>query len=278
MDLRSLRGRHLSEEAISQTEGLLRRSASLKLRRTPRNDIKSVIATARLSRSRKQSHRACKNLFQFASHIDKNDCRRTEKQPDGSPVASFAASATVAVASQPAHPALPALPPGEEIYDLMPAHSVGLPILYILGQVLLVILVFWLLGLFYRWLTTPVQRPRRKLELSPQQTALRAIARLERSPVWQQRQMKEICESVAAILKTYAHDAYAIGIGAAATTDEFLESFRRTGMAAAIFARSRDLLNDCDQIKFAGVEGDPDLADGMLSELKQLITQEGWQQ
>lgn len=198
--------------------------------------------------------------------------------PNGSSVAIFAGSATVAVASQPAQPALPALPPGEEIYDLMPAHSVGLPILHILGQALLVVAVFWLLWLFYRWLTTPVQRPRRKLELSPQQMALRAIARLERSPVWQQRQMKEICESVAAILKTYAHDAYAIGIGAAATTDEFLESFRRNSKASSLFARSRDLLNDCDQIKFAGVEGDPDLAAGMLSELKQLITQEGWKQ
>ncbi len=207
-----------------------------------------------------------------------NNRTKEALQPNGSPVASFAASATVAVASQPASTALPALPPGEEIYDLMPVHSVGLPILHVLGQALLVVAVFWLLWLFYRWLTTPVQRPRRKLELSPQQMALRAIARLERSPVWQQRQMKEICESVAAILKTYAHDAWAIGIGAAATTDEFLESFRHHGMTSSVFARSRDLLNDCDQIKFAGIEGDPDLAAGMLNELKQLVTQEGWKQ
>ncbi len=207
-----------------------------------------------------------------------NNRTKETLQPNGGPGGSFAATATVAVASQPAQTALPALPPGEEIYDLMPVHSVGLPILHVLGQALLVVAVFWLLWLFYRWLTTPVQRPRRKIELSPQQMALRAIARLERSPVWQQRQMKEICENIAGILKTYAHDAYAIGIGAAATTDEFLESFRRNGMATAIFARSRDLLNDCDQIKFAGVEGDPDLAAGMLNELKQLVTQGDWKQ
>ena len=207
-----------------------------------------------------------------------NKRAKEKSQQNGNPVASFAASATVAVASQPAQTGLPALPPGEEIYDLMPVHSVGIPILPILGQALLVVAAFWLLWLFYRWLTTPVQRPRRKLELSPQQMALRAIARLERSPVWQHRQMKEICESVAAILKTYAHDAWAIGIGAAATTDEFLESFRHHGMATSIFARSRDLLNDCDQIKFAGIDGDPDMAAGMLNELKQLVTQEGWKQ
>ncbi len=229
MNFSSLRGRHLSDEAISLAKRLLRRCA-------PRNDG------------------ACPS------------------------VASFAASATAAVASQTTQPALPALPPGEEIYDLMPAHSVGLPILHVIGQALAVVAVFWLLWLFYRWLTTPVQRPRRKLELSPQQMALRAIARLERSPVWQQRQMKEICESVAAILKTYAHDAYSIGIGAAATTDEFIESFRRNGISSSVFARIRDLMNDCDEIKFTGIQADPGLASGMLKELKQLVVQEGWKQ
>jgi len=205
---------------------------------------------------------------------------RTKKalQQNGGQAANFAASATVAVASQSAKPALPALPPGEEIYDLMPVHSVGLPILQVLGQALAVLAVFWLLWLFYRWLATPVQRPRRKLELSPQQMALRAIARLERSPVWQQRQMKEICENIAGILKTYAQNAYAIGIGPAATTDEFLESFRHNVMATSIFARSRDLLNDCDQIKFAGAKADPELASGMLNELKQLVSKEDWKQ
>ncbi|PKL43560.1 MAG: hypothetical protein CVV42_20060 [Candidatus Riflebacteria bacterium HGW-Riflebacteria-2] len=199
-------------------------------------------------------------------------------QQNGNRVASFAASATVAVASQPAQSALPALPPGEEIYDLMPVHNVGFPILSVIWQALAVVAFFWLLWLFYRWLTTPVQRTRRRLDLSPQQMALRAIARLERSPVWQQRQMKEICENIAGILKTYAHDAYSIGIGAAATTDELLDSFRHGGISGLVFARSRDLLNNCDQIKFTGAQADRSLADEMLDELKQLVTREGWQQ
>ncbi|PKL39309.1 MAG: hypothetical protein CVV41_21470 [Candidatus Riflebacteria bacterium HGW-Riflebacteria-1] len=187
-----------------------------------------------------------------------------------SPVTNFAASATVAVASQ------PALPPGEEIYDLMPAHMVDLPLGHLLLQALAVVVAFWLLWLFYRWLTTPVQRPRRTIELSPQQMALRAIARLERSPVWQQRQMKEICESLAGILKTFAHDAHAIGIGPAATSDELLDSLRSGGIVGQIFARCRDLLNNCDRIKFAGARAEANLADSMLGDLKQLITQEDW--
>lgn len=190
--------------------------------------------------------------------------------PDQALVANFAASATVAVASQ------PALPPGEEIYDLMPAHSVGLPIASILLQVLGVIFVFWLLWIFYCWLTAPVQRPVRCLDLSPQQMALRAIARLERSPVWQQREMKDICENLAGILKTYMHDAFSLGIGPAATTDELLESLKNRGIVGAVFACSRDLLNACDYIKFTGAQADKSLAPSMLEDLKNLVTSEEW--
>jgi hypothetical protein len=168
------------------------------------------------------------------------------------------------------------LPAGEEIYDLMPAHSVSLPILNILMQVLAVVLVFWLLWFFYSWLTTPVERPRRQLDLSPKQMAQRAIARLKRSPVWENRQMKEVCERIAAILKTFAHDAHSIGIGPAATTDELLESLRRSGVGGQVFARSRDLLEQCDRIKFAGAQAAGDQAPEMLEELSELIGREVW--
>lgn len=195
-----------------------------------------------------------------------------KRAPDQALTANFAASATVAVASQ------PALPPGEEIYDLMPAHTFGLPIGSILLQVLSVIVVFWLLWQFYCWLTSPVQRPERCLELSPQQMALRAIARLERSPVWQEREMKDICENLAGILKTYMHDAFSVGIGPAATTDELLESLKNRGIVGTVFAGSRDLLNACDYIKFTGAQADKSLATGMLADLKKLVTSEEWRQ
>ena len=185
---------------------------------------------------------------------------------------NFAASATVAVASQ------PALPPGEEIYDIMPARMVALPLGHLLTQVVVVIVAFWLLWLFYRWLITPVHRQRRRIELSPQQMALRAIARLERSPIWQQRQMKEICECLASILKTYAQEAYEVGIGPAATTDELLESLKIGGIASQVFARTRALLNRCDVIKFTGAQADSALAESMLEELRELVANEGWRQ
>ncbi|MBU1107199.1 MAG: hypothetical protein KKB51_11065 [Candidatus Riflebacteria bacterium] len=200
--------------------------------------------------------------------------KRGDRCSDGSTgyVANFAASATVAVASP------PALPFGEEIYDLMPAKIVALPIGYLLMQVATVLVAFWLLWLFYRWLTTPVHRQRRRIELSPQQMALRAIARLERSPIWQQHQMKEICESLAGILKVYAQDAYRVGIGSAATTDELLESFRCGGISGQVFARARDLLNQCDLIKFTGAQVDSTLAEEMLEDLRHLVTNEVWHQ
>ncbi|HPT47713.1 MAG TPA: hypothetical protein PLM07_17680, partial [Candidatus Rifleibacterium sp.] len=92
------------------------------------------------------------------------------------------ASATVAVAS------MPALPPGEEIFDLMPPQGMAYPWLQLLWQAAGVVLAFWLLWLFYRWLTEPVPRTVRVLNQNPQKLALRAIERLKLSPVWQQRQ------------------------------------------------------------------------------------------
>ncbi len=183
---------------------------------------------------------------------------------------SLNASATAAVASA------SALPPGEEIFDLMPPQSLPFPIWQLLIQTATVVLAFWLLWLFYRWLTAPVQRTRVIVKQSPQRLALRAIERLKLSPVWHQRQMKEICETLAAVLKNYAHDGCRIGYGVAATSDELLDSMAAAKVSSEIMKSAGEFLDICDRIKFTGkadLEISPEL---LVEKLMLIVNHRGW--
>lgn len=180
------------------------------------------------------------------------------------------AAGTVATAS------LPTLPPGEEIYDIMPPHGLQYPWWELIAQVLVVVGVFYVLWLFYRWLTMPVIRERKPMVQSPQKQAQRAIARLKLSPVWQQRQLKEICEVFASILKTYAREGFGLGIGAAATTDEFMASLQGGRVMKQIVADARELLFVCDQIKYTGQEQHEKTPEDLVEILQSLVLKEEW--
>ena len=180
------------------------------------------------------------------------------------------ASAMVAVAS------MPALPPGEEIFDLMPPQGMAYPWLQLLWQTAEVVLAFWLLWLFYSWLTAPVPRTARVLNQNPRKLAMRAIERLKLSPVWQQRQLKEICETLAGVLKTYARQAYSIGLGASSTSDELLDSFASQPVSAEVTSRVRKFLDTCDRIKFTGVAAVGVAPEDLADQLSSLVMHQGW--
>jgi len=89
---------------------------------------------------------------------------------------------------------LPPLPPGEEIYDLMPVVSMTFPWWEYLLYFMAIVAAAWLVSRIYRWLISEPVRERRHIQPDPEKMAFRAIKRLQLSPVWQNRQMKEICE------------------------------------------------------------------------------------
>jgi len=162
------------------------------------------------------------------------------------------------------------LPPGEEIFDIRPAVQIPWPWWETVFEAVLIVLLFWLLWLFYQWLMAPVARVQRKIVQSPQKQALRAIERLKLSPVWEHRQMKEICETLAVILKTYAHEAFNLGLGASSTTDELFGVLDRSTIAGDVYGQIRELLLACDLVKFTGSEGadiDPEVLLAMLANL-----------
>lgn len=168
------------------------------------------------------------------------------------------------------------LPPGEEIFDIRPAVEIAWPWWETAFEAFLAVFVFWLLWLFYRWLMAPVTRNQRIIVQSPQKQALRAIERLKLSPVWEHRQMKEICETLAVILKTYAHEAFSLGLGASSTTDELFIALDHSTIAGDVYGQIRELLLACDLVKFTGrddAEVDPEL---LLANLANLIRREAW--
>ncbi|MDD3146945.1 MAG: hypothetical protein PHD82_06550 [Candidatus Riflebacteria bacterium] len=196
-----------------------------------------------------------------------------DKQLKIGPVSFNAVATATAIA---ASASVPVLPPGEEIFDLMPPQALDYPWLQLAMQAAVTVFAFWVLWLFYCWLTAPVERPARKIVQSPQKQAFRALERLKLSPVWHDRQAKEICESLAAILKIYAHDAYQIGIGASATSDELVESLTRVSTAAEVARKIYELLEFCDQIKFAGAQNAAFSAEDLADRLLWLLRHEGW--
>ncbi len=184
---------------------------------------------------------------------------------------SFFSVASAAVASLAVD-----LPPGEEIFDLAGPQPLSYPWWQLIGQTLAVVVAFWLLWLFYGWVTAPVPRLRRHVVQTPQKQALRAIERLKISPVWQENRIKEVCEAIACILKVFAREKHAIGFGAPSTSDELLESLGGAGVSQNVFNRISLLLSECDRVKFMGAAAPGIAPEELLTTLTELVMMEGW--
>jgi hypothetical protein len=176
-----------------------------------------------------------------------------------------------AVASQ----SLPALPPGEEIYDLMPFAEIAFPWLYWLFKLLLFILAIFIVYKFWQWLNIEPKKERKPIVQSPEKQAERALRRLKLSPVWQNRQMKEISEVLVKILKTFIKQKHGIGLGAAATSDEMMESLQKEEIAEDLLKDIEILFNICDRIRYTGKTYDAD-AEELAGLVEKLVLVRGW--
>lgn len=170
----------------------------------------------------------------------------------------------------------PALPPGEEIYDLMGSVNMSYPWLQLLGEIAIVIVCLFLLWLFYTWLTAPVERERKHIKQSPETQAVRAIKRLKLSSIWEQRDIKSICENVASILKNYTFDVYKLSIGAAATTDEFISALIDGEIKNNILAEIKEMLDFCDEVRYTGNTNQNISQEELVDKLEKLINTRGW--
>ncbi len=146
---------------------------------------------------------------------------------------------------------LPALPPGEEIYGLADPVSIPYPYLEValrIGFWVVLAIIIWKLG---GWFFSE-RRERKKLPPpDPMKVAIRAIDRLRQSPIIEEGKMKEVCERLALILKVFLKDKFNLGIGAASTTNELIESLQRNRTSNSAVRRTTELFEICDQIKFA---------------------------
>ena len=133
-----------------------------------------------------------------------------------------------------------------------------------------------MIWLFYKWLITPVERKRIPIVQSPEVQALRAIKRLKLSEIWEKKNLKSICENVAAILKNYALDAYKISLGAAATTDEFIVDIINEKVKNEVTSKIKEMLNFCDEIRYTGNTNNSFNQEDLVNTLEELINTRGW--
>ncbi len=190
---------------------------------------------------------------------------------------STMASMTASVATDSAKVAsFPALPPGEEIYDLMGSFSMSYPWLKLLGEILLWVISIYLIWWLYSWITAPIERKRNPIIQSPETQALRAIKRLKLSEIWEQRNIKSVCENVATILKNYCLDAYKLGIGAAATTDEFIPILIDGEVKNAILSPIKEMLEYCDEVRYTGTSDNRIEQEELVDKLEKLINTKEW--
>ncbi len=192
-------------------------------------------------------------------------------------VTSTIASATASTATASANVAsAPALPPGEEIYDLMGSVTMSYPWLQLLGEIAIAIIALLLIWYFYSWITAPVERVRKPIIQSPETQAFRAIKRLKLSNIWEKRDIKSICENVAAILKNYTYDVYKISIGAAATTDEFIPALIDGSIRNDILSEIKEMLEYCDEVRYTGESNNEIEQEELITKLEKLINTGRW--
>lgn len=173
---------------------------------------------------------------------------------------------------------LPPLQPGDEIYDLRNPATVPYPwmetIIWYTGFLLSIWILFRLVTLLQK--PVPEKVPLPPPPVDPLKEALSALDRLKVSPIWQEGQIKDICEALAAILKTYLKERFSLGIGYAATSDELLADLRDQNVRSTIFDATRSLMNVCDGIKFArGTLGSMTM-EGLYNQTRDLIVRKDW--
>jgi hypothetical protein len=172
---------------------------------------------------------------------------------------------------------LPTLPPGEEIYGL--ADPVRLPYPYFeviskIGLWVVLALLIWKLG---EWFFA--DRRERKIlpPPDPMKVAIRAIKRLKQSPVLEEGKLKEVCERLALILKVFLKDKFNLGIGAASTSSELIESLRRNKITNSAVRQTSELFDICDQIKFAkGTLGEDKTPLELINSFEELLISGDW--
>lgn len=167
-------------------------------------------------------------------------------------------------------------PMGEEIFDLMNTVKMQYPWGELLINITMTIIAIIVLYLFYCWLTKPVEKVRKPIIQSPHKQAERAITRMRLSPIWEQKNVKAICETIVAILKNYAKDEFHIGIGDAATTDEFIPVLIDAKVKNQIISEIRELLDYCDEARYTGVISNRKSPENLVETLEHLIDCGGW--
>ncbi|HEY9069796.1 MAG TPA: hypothetical protein VIV61_06030 [Candidatus Ozemobacteraceae bacterium] len=177
-------------------------------------------------------------------------------------------------------PGLPPLPPGEEIYGLRAPVAVPFEWLPLLGKFAAILLLAFLGRVLWRRWFTSGKNPSDALEalppVDPTQEALEALDRLRASPVWQEGRVKDICESLAGIFKTFVHGRCGIGPGASATTDELEEMVGNMHRAEPAWREALELLWLCDEVKFARGSLGGITCDRLWERFRALIEHEEW--
>lgn len=175
---------------------------------------------------------------------------------------------------------LPPLPPGEIIYGLRPPAPVPFEWMPLLIKVFAFWFVVWLLFRLLDWWKrrseTIANDIQRVVVVDHRRDALRSLERLKASPIWQEGRSKDICEALAVILKTYLHGRYALGAGAAATTDELGDAFRRHRVPASLVQETSSLLARCDEVKYARGSLGSLTFDDLWCRFQSLVTREDW--
>lgn len=172
------------------------------------------------------------------------------------------------------------LPPGEVIYGLKPPAAIPFDWWSLLVDVFLFWFFVWLLFRIASWWRRRSEaREHAQAEervVDHRREALDALARLKSSPVWHEGRSKDICESLAGILKTFLHGRYSIGTGAAATTDELMRAFPEYHVPVPLYQETLSLLSHCDEVKYARGSLGALTLDELWSRFHALVAREDW--
>lgn len=174
---------------------------------------------------------------------------------------------------------LPHLLPGEEIYDIKAPVTIPIPWgIWLLQGILGIFGLYVLVRLFFWFLTPgPVRLPPPPPPPDPLEEALSSLDRLRQSPIWAEGQIKNICEALALILKAYLQEKFKLGIGPASTTSELLGDLRVKKIRVEWINKTQDLLEICDNIKFAKGKLGNLTMEALFEGIKKLILQGEWQ-
>lgn len=172
------------------------------------------------------------------------------------------------------------LPPGEVIYGLKPPAMVPFDWWSLLSDVVLFWFFVWLLFRVTAWWRRRGDASDAAMQeeaiIDHRQEALDALERLKSSPVWREGRSKDICESLAGILKTFLQGRYSIGTGAASTTDELMQAFPKYRVPVPLHQETLSLLANCDEVKYARGSLGALTLDELWNRFYGLIVREDW--